>query len=130
MFELADKLKTLRDEKRQRDEELKALNAEIEETQEKLVAAMVDEEMQNFNRAGNLFYLSTRTYASPQAGQQEALYDWLRKNGYGDLVRETVYAQSLSAFVKELLGEEDELPKELGELVKVYEKTGVGIRKS
>jgi len=77
-----------------------------------------------------LFYLSTRTYASPQAGQQEALYDWLRKNGYGDLVRETVYAQSLSAFVKELLGEEDELPKELGEIVNVYEKTGVGIRKA
>ncbi len=130
MFDLADRLRDLREEKTRRDSELKALNAEIDELNDKLVEMMVDAEMQKFDRAGKLFYLSTRTYASPAKGQQETLYGWLRTNGYADLVRETVYAQSLAAFVKELLEEDDGLPEDLANLVNVYEKTSVNIRNS
>ncbi len=130
MLEMADRLRELREEKKERDAALKALNAEIEEANERLVEMMVDAEMQKFDRAGKLFYLSTRTYASPIKGQQDTLYMWFKENGYADLVRETVYAQSLSAFVKELIEEDDELPAELAELLNVYEKTSVNIRNS
>ncbi len=130
MFELADLLRHLRERKKGLDDEMKELNAEIEKINGFLVDAMVDAEMQKFDRAGKLFYLSTRLYASPAKGQQEALYGWLRTNGYADLVRETVYSQSLAAFVRELMEEEDELPESLAELLNVYEKVSVNIRNS
>ena len=128
LFSLADRLRELKERKKQLEDELKAVNNDIEETNEKMVQIMTQEEIQNFNRAGLTFYLNTRTFASPAAGQQEALYGWLKENGYSDLVRETVYSQSLSAFVRDLLEEEDELPEGLQKLVNVYEKTTVGMR--
>lgn len=130
MFELADQLVRLRAEKKRQEDELKELNAKIDEVNDRLVEMMVGAEMQSFNRAGRLFYLSTRTFASPAKDNKDALCGWLRANGYGDLVRETVYAQSLAAFVRELLDEDDELPADLADLVNVYEKTTVGIRKA
>ncbi len=130
LFQLADRLKGLKEQKKQLEDTLKDINAAIEETNEKMVQIMTQQEIQNFNRAGQLFYLNTRTFASPAAGQQEALYSWLKENGYGDLVKETVYSQTLSAFIKELLEEDDELPEELQKLVNVYEKTIVGVKKA
>lgn len=130
LFQLADRMKELKEQKKHLEDTLKEVNGAIEETNEKMVQIMTQQEIQNFNRAGQLFYLSTRTFASPAAGQQEALCSWLKENGYGDLVKETVYSQTLSAFIKELLEEDDELPEELQELINVYEKTTVGMKKA
>ena len=55
----------------------------------------------------------------------------LREAGFGDLVYETVNANSLSAFVKEQIMENgDALPAWLDGLVTVFEKTTVGVRKA
>ena len=64
MFELADKLKELRDRKAELAEETKANNAEIEQAEFQLSQLMASTETQNFQRAGTLFYLTTKTYAS------------------------------------------------------------------
>ena len=65
------------------------------------------------------------------AGSKDELYQALKKAGYGDLVYETVNANSLSAFVKEQMAENgDVLPGWLNGLVNVFEKTGVSLRKS
>lgn len=56
MFELADKLKELRDKKQHLAEETKKNNAEIEETEYKLSLEMASSETQSFNRSGTLFY--------------------------------------------------------------------------
>lgn len=130
LFALADKLKELRDRKKSLEDELKALNREIDETEQALVDAMLEEEMQNFVRAGQMFSLQTKTYANAVPERKQELLAWLKKNGYGDLVQETVNANSLAAFVRELLEEADELPEELRELVNVYEKTTIGIRRA
>lgn len=130
LFALADKLKELRDRKKSLEDELKALNREIDETEQALVDAMLEEEMQNFVRAGQMFYLQTKTYANAVPERKQELFTWLKANGYGDLVQETVNANSLAAFVRELLEEEDELPEELRQLVNVYEKTTIGIRRA
>ena len=129
MFELADRLKELKDQKKEAERIVKEINAEIEQVNEELSQIMVAEEMQNFSRAGSLFYLSTKTFASPVKGQHEELYNWLKQNGYGDLVKETVHHQSLTAFIKEMLEEEEELPEDLQDKVNVHEKTIVGVRK-
>ena len=131
MFELADRLKNLRDEKKDLEQQMKALNAQLEDTDFALAAAMAESETQNFTRAGMTFCLTNTTRASAMAEQKEALFEALRAGGYGDLIYETVNANSLSAFVKEQMTENDEtLPEWLDGLVNVFEKTTVGVRKA
>ena len=131
LFELADRLRALRDEKSEAEKRVKALNAEIDEVDYRLSELMADTETQNFTRAGMMFCLTTKTRASAAAGRREELFAALRGEGYGDLVYETVNANSLSAFVKEQMVENaDALPAWLDGLVNVFEKTGVSLRKA
>lgn len=131
MFELADRLKELREAKKTVEEELKSINAEIGEVEYRLSELMISSETQNFTRAGTMFCLSTTTRASAAAGMKEELFDALRSKGFGELIYETVNANSLSAFVKEQIAENgDELPDWLKGLVNVFEKTTVTVRKA
>ncbi|SDN06809.1 hypothetical protein [Acetanaerobacterium elongatum] len=129
MFELAEQLKELRESKKYAEQELKEINADIESTEQQLAQLMLDTETQSFNRNGTMFYLSSTVRASAVAGRKDELYTALREQGFGDLVYETVNANSLSAFVKERMSEnEDALPAWLDGLVNPYEKTTVNIR--
>ena len=131
MFALADELKRLRDRKDDLNAELKDVNALIEDTEYKLSELMTEAETQNFTRAGTMFYLATTTRASVAAGEKYELFEALKANGYGDMVYETVNANSLSAFVKDQIEENgDALPDWLDGLVNVYDKTTVGVRKA
>ena len=65
------------------------------------------------------------------AESKTKLYQALKRKGYGDLVYETVNANSLSAFVNEQISENnEELPRWLNGLVNVYEQTKVSVRKA
>ncbi len=130
IFSLADRLQKLKEHKKQLENETKSVNAEIEEVETQLAGLMVDKEMQNFTRNGRMFYLNTKVYASAVAERKAELYEWLKENGYGDLVYETVNANRLAAFVREQLEEAGELPEGLAGVVNVFEKTTVGIRKT
>ena len=71
------------------------------------------------------------TRASATADHKDELFKALRAEGYGGLVYETVNANSLSAFVREQISENDDvLPDWLEGLVSVFEKTTVGVRKA
>ena len=129
MFELADTLRALRDEKAGAEQRLKEINAAIDEADYRLSELMAETETQNFTRAGMMFCLTTKTRASATAGRKEELFSALRGAGFGDLVYETVNANSLSAFVKEQIAENgDALPAWLDGLVNVFEKTSVSLR--
>ena len=131
LFVLADRLRALRDEKAEADQRLKDLNAAIDEAEYRLSERMAESETQNFTRQGMMFCLTTKTRASATAGRKEELFAALRGEGDGDLVYETVNANSLSAFVKEQMAENgDALPGWLDGLVNVFEKTGVSLRKA
>jgi hypothetical protein len=131
MYELAEQLKLLREEKKNAEQRVKDINAEIDKTEYALVQVMAETETQNFTRAGTMFSLTTKTRASAMAGHKDELYSALKENGYGDLVYETVNANSLSAFVKEQITEnQDTVPEWLSSLVNIYEQTSVSVRKS
>ncbi len=131
MFVLADELKRLRELKAELEEHLSDVNGRIEATDYRLSELMAETETQNFTRAGTMFFLKTTTRASAIAGGKEKLFEALKANGYGSLVTETVNANSLSSFVKEQIGENDEtLPGWLSGLVNVFDKTTVGVRKA
>ena len=131
MFELADRLKELRERKAELADETKANNAEIEQAEYDLSQLMAQTETQSFQRAGTLFYLTTKTYASADKEHKDELFDALRNEGYGSLITETVNANSLSAFVKEQMPENDDvLPEWLEGKVNVFDKVTVALRKT
>lgn len=131
LFELADRLKSLKDEKKQKELELKNLSDMIFDVDAALSEFMTFHETQNFTRSGMMFCLTTSTKASAVSGKKDELYTTLKDAGYGDLVQETVNVNSLSSFVKEqILENENVLPEWLDGLVNVFEKTTVGVRKA
>ena len=131
LFELADRLRALWDETAEADNRMKEIKEEMDEVDYQLSELMAESETQNFTRAGMMFCLTTKTHASATAGRKEELFAALRGEGFGDLVYETVNANSLSAFVKEQISENgDALPAWLDGLVNVFEKTTVGVRKA
>lgn len=131
LFDLADRLKGLKEQKKQKESELKNVNDMIFEVESALAELMTLSETQNFTRSGTMFSLTTSTKASTKAGRKDELYALLKDAGYGDLVVETVNPSSLSAFVKEQISENDDvLPQWLEGLVNVFEKTSVSIRKN
>ena len=133
LFELADRLKAAKERKKELEAEGKALNAEIEDLDRRLSDAMAEQEVDRFSRNGSLFYLTSRLFASPRAGGKDAMIEALKAHGCGDLVTETVNANTLASFCKEqieLSGEAEMLPEWLSAVVSTYEKTGVGVRKS
>jgi len=131
LFALADELRELKETKKRLEDELKTVGLEIDRVDAVLAQRMVDAETQNFTRNGTMFCLISMTRASAAAGRKDELFEALREAGYGDLVYETVNANSLSAFVKEQTTENgDTLPEWLDGLVTVFEKTTVGVRKA
>jgi predicted nuclease with TOPRIM domain len=131
MFDLADELKRLRDLKSDLEAQVKEVNEKIDDTDYRLSELMAESETQNFTRAGTMFCLTTKTRASAVAGSKEELYAALRSQGFGELVYETVNANSLSSFVKERIEENGEtLPNWLTGLVNVFDKVTVGVRKA
>lgn len=126
-FEMADRLKTLQEQKKDLEAQTKALGAEITELDLQLSDAMTEAELDRFSRNGSTFYLKSRLFASPAAGRKDEMMQALKENGYGSLVTETVNANTLASFIKEqreITGEE--VPTWLGETVSTYEKVSVG----
>ena len=131
LFELADRLKAAKNRKKELDAETKANNAVIEDLDRQLSEAMAEQEVDRFSRNGSLFYLSSRLFASPRAGEKEPMIAALKANGYGALVTETVNANTLASFAKERMAESEtgELPGWLDAVVSTFEKVSVGVRK-
>ena len=131
IFEMADRLKTLQEQKKDLEAQTKALGAVIAELDEQLSDAMTEAELDRFSRNGSTFYLKSRLFASPASGRKDEMMQALKENGYGSLVVETVNANTLASFIKErreATGED--VPAWLGDTVSTYEKVSVGIRKS
>ena len=121
IFSLADQLKELKDRKKDLDLEIKGITAEIERLDMELSDAMAEAECERFSRNGSTFYLNTRLFASPVAGRKDEMITALKDNGYGDIVTETVNANTLSSFVKEqMVLNADEVPTWLSDVINTY----------
>lgn len=131
LTELADRLFEKKEQKKDLEAQSKNLTAEIEELDKKLSDAMAEAEMDKFSHGGKTFYLNTRLFASAQQGRKDELFTALKENGFGEIVTETVNANTLASFCKEQMAENgDELPEWLSSVVSTFEKVSVGIRRS
>lgn len=131
MMEQLDAYRALLDQKEQLAQAVKANNQAIEAARNALADSMVESETQQIIRGGYSYTLTPKTKYSKAAGQDEALMDALRDYGLGDLIRETVNAQSLQGAMSTLAEEnEDQLPEAFEGLVNVYTFNDVTRRKA
>ena len=127
-FELAEFLKELRDQKAEKEAEVKALNAEIESVAAELIADLIENESTGFNHKGFNYSLVVKEYPAAEVERKDELYRVMRERGFGDLF--TINTNTLSATVRDLKENNDgEMPEWLAGLIKVAEKTTIQIRK-
>ena len=130
LLEKVDQLKELLDEK----DELKAKTTEnnkaIDACKKELADMMLEEETTKVTRAGFSYTLQEKTRYSKKAGCDEEFFEALRVNGMGDLIKETVNAQSLQGAMSNLADENDGiLPDDFTEVINVYEYLDIAKRK-
>ena len=131
IFTLADELVALRKQKNTLEERLTEVGKQINSVDYRLCELMTETKTQNFTRGGLQFILTNKTRASALADAKEDLFNALRARGYGDLITETLNANSLSSFVKEQIEQNDErLPYWLDGLVSVYDRVSCTVRKA
>ena len=131
IFEMADRLKALKEQKKNLEAQAEAVGAEINALDTQLSDAMAEANLDKFSRNGSTFYLKSRLFASPAAGRKDEMMAALKANGYASLVVESVNTNTLSSFIKEqreING--TDVPEWLGDTVTTFEKVSVGIRKS
>ena len=69
-------------------------------------------------------------WASAIPGEEKKLFSLLRRNHYGDLIKEKVNSQKLSAIVREFAKDGKELSPAWQKVVKVTERYRIGTRKA
>lgn len=130
LLEKVDELKELLDEK----DDLKARttmnNKAIEACKKELADMMVAEETIKVTRAGFSYSLQAKTRYSKKAGCDDELFEALRINGMGDLIKETVNAQTLQGAMSSMAEENGgELPDDFTDVINVYEYLDIAKRK-
>jgi len=131
MFEWADYLKELRDEKADLEARLKEVNARIAEADKNLFEIMRVSDTQNFTHNGTMFCRMVKQRARAVDGRMDDLIDALRAEGHGDMVKVTINSNTLSSFVTELYEANDKkLPEWMESLVTVWDQKNVGVRKA
>jgi len=132
LFILADKLKSLREEKETHTAILKDINGEIDGVEFKLTEAMAKAECPNFTRGDKQFIMTTTTRWSPEKDRKEELYETLKEQGFVHLF--TVNAQTLASFVREQVNEtaddngETHIPEWLSGLVRSFDDIGITMK--
>jgi len=111
--------------------ELKDVNEEIEVKRAELADAMIDADIPKISHLGYSWSVGTKTRFSKKAGADEELFELLRDNGLGDIIKPTVNAQTLQGAMSGIAAENDgDLPEEWRDVINVYEYNDISRRKS
>jgi hypothetical protein len=112
LTELGKKLYDAKAEKDQLEERLKVVNAIKSELEKVLLPkAMEDAEQDKFSIAGmGTFYLQADVQVYIKNEQEDAAFKWFRKEGHGDIIKETIHPGTLKSWTKEQLENGGKLP--------------------
>jgi hypothetical protein len=109
----------------------KKLKAEMEEAratkeawEEELLSKMLEEEVQNIKTADGMFYSREDTYANYDHARENEVFDWLHDTGNETLIRETINARTLTAWVKEQM----EMGTDIPDFFNIVIKHRIGLR--
>jgi hypothetical protein len=127
---LAAALIDAKDAKAQREDELKAANAEVERADALLFAAMVDAGLSKITANGFSFSPDVKDYYRVGAANMDAFHDLMDALGRGGIFKVTANAQTINATLRELVGDAEELPQDLASVVEVYQRPKCNMRKA
>ena len=134
LYNKIDEYKALLDRKDKLEEQTKENNAAIEELKKQITQEMIDNESPVISRNGFRYSLTQKTKYSKKAEEkllEEGLdfFEVLREEGLGDLIKETVNANTLSSSMKAYVEENGELSEDLAKCINVYETFDIQKRK-
>lgn len=125
-----DAYRALLDRKDELAEETKQNNLDVQKCRDELAQMMLEAETPKVSRNGFSYSLQAKTRYSKAAGADDQLMQTLREYGLGDLIRETVNAQTLQGAMSNLAEENDgELPPDFDGIINKFEFYDVGKRK-
>tara|TARA_R110002110_G_scaffold142015_8_gene330132 strand:+ start:3292 stop:3780 length:489 start_codon:yes stop_codon:yes gene_type:complete len=120
---------SLLSEVRQYDDNLKYLKKRTAEIHKRMKEEIVPQKfteqgISSITVDGYRFTVSSQARTTIQKDMKDEAYDWLRDNGLGDLVTETVNSSTLSATAKSLMSEGVDLPDDIFNIYS-FENTSV-----
>ena len=136
LTEMLAQYEVLLDKKDQLAQDTKDNNAAIDKLKAEIAETMIDEDIPSQGYGDYVYSLQDKIKYSKrgEAELQEKGLDFfevLREQGFGDIIKETVNANTLKSTMKAVADENDgELPPELDEIVSSYEMTDISRRKS
>lgn len=136
LTEMLAQYEVLLDKKDQLAKDTKDNNAAIDKLKAEIAETMIDEDIPSQGYGDYVYSLQDKIKYSKRGEaelQEKGLdfFDVLREQGFGDIIKETVNANTLQSTMKEVADENDgELPPELDEIVSSYEMTDISRRKS
>ena len=136
LTEMLGQYEELLDKKDQLAKDTKDNNAAIDKLKAEIAEMMIDEDIPSQGYGDYVYSLQDKVKYSKrgEAELQEKGLDFfevLREQGFGDIIKETVNANTLQSTMKAVADENDgELPPELDEIVRSYEMTDISRRKS
>ncbi|MDO4564822.1 MAG: hypothetical protein Q4C04_04340 [Clostridia bacterium] len=111
--------------------ETKDNNAKIKEARDKLAEMMIDEETPKIVRSGYSFSLTEKTKFSKRSGADDELFELLRADGLGDIIKPTVAAATLQAALSDLAEKAGgTLPGDYEPLISIYSYFDVNRRRA
>ena len=135
LTEMLAQYEVLLDKKDQLAQDTKDNNAAIDKLKAEIAETMIDEDIPSQGYGDYVYSLQDKIKYSKrgEAELQEKGLDFfevLREQGFGDIIKETVNANTLQSTMKAVADENDgELPPELDEIVSSYEMTDISRRK-
>ena len=129
--ELATAVNELTEAQAIAEKNLKDIKTALKAAEAELWERMEEEGLDNARSGEYTFTRKDTPHYSCRADNQDDLYRALRREGFGSLIRETVHAGTLNAFVKEQVNEHGgALPEYMEGLVDVYYTHDISRRKA
>ena len=128
-IEILSEVSELHAEKRAIKARESQINARLAKINDQAVNTMIDSEIKNLNVKGRIIFVNKDIYAKvPDTSSKEQVCNLLRDFGYGDLIKNTYNANSLSALLREIIKENGELPKEFDGILGTSERLTIRSR--
>jgi len=115
LTELGKELYDLKAEKEQLEDRLKVVNAQKDELEKNLIPkAMEDAEQEKFTVTGlGTVYLQPDLQVYIKVDDQPSAFAWFKKNGQGDIIKETIHPGTLKSWAREQLENGGKMPPQL-----------------
>lgn len=106
---MAKRLRDAKDKKDELEEALTGTNKEIDELSKKLAERLESDGVDSI-RVPDVGTVYIQIKNRPNVTDQDGLHMYLRENGHGAMIKETIHPMTLIGFVNERLKNNEELP--------------------